>query len=97
MFAFHYFIETYRATWIPSLATTYTLQVTFDQELKGPSQMVTVAEAPVGSNEIPVKQAEVEGRLLKFATRNSRGLRIRSNPTLQSVQVIYYIFQLLFS
>ena len=83
--------ETYRATWIPSLATTYTLQVTFDEQLKGPSQLVQVAEAPVGSTE---KQAEQEMKLLKFVTRNSRGLRIRSHPTLQSVQVNTFLFSL---
>ena len=80
-------LETYCATWIPSLATAYTLQVTFDDQLKGPSQVVTVAETPHGCTEGPGEVVKEECRLLKFATRNSRGLRIRSNPTLQSLQV----------
>jgi len=84
----------YRATWIPSHATTYVLQVTLDQQLKGPRQIVDVADAPKGSTEgthRPVPPGlDLTGkasRYLQFATKNSKGLRIRSNPTLQSPQV----------
>lgn len=75
----------YRATWIPSHPTQYTLQVILDQELKGPRQLVVVDEAPQGSTET-VQNVETL-RLLQFRTLNSRGLRIRSSPTLQSPQV----------
>nr|XP_026691648.1 E3 ubiquitin-protein ligase MYCBP2 [Ciona intestinalis] len=82
----------YRATWIPSLVSTYTLQVTLDQKLKGPRHIVDVVEAPHGCTEQPRLPTNhlVEAsstKLRRFATRNSRGLRIRSNPTLQSPQI----------
>nr|CAB3264102.1 E3 ubiquitin-protein ligase MYCBP2 [Phallusia mammillata] len=82
----------YRATWIPTCATTYALQVTLDQQLRGPRQIVEVSEAPQGSTERPQHSGATKtlqkstGRFLKFATKNSRGLRIRSDPTLQSPQ-----------
>ncbi|XP_076822444.1 E3 ubiquitin-protein ligase MYCBP2-like isoform X2 [Clavelina lepadiformis] len=83
---------TYRATWIPALAATYTLQVTLDQQLRGPRQLVVVSPAPLGCSEHPRNSpvstlTELTSKLLRFATRNSRGLRIRSHPTLQSPQI----------
>ncbi|KAL5012682.1 hypothetical protein ScPMuIL_011233 [Solemya velum] len=80
---------TYSASWTPSSTGFYDIHVCIDGFDTGEAYKIEVKDPPQGVT--PPSQAQKKGshhnRMRKFVAKYSAGLRIRTNPSLQSEQI----------
>lgn len=79
----------YGAVWTPSVIGNFAISITIDGDSLEEVYRVEVKEAgnPPPQQKAALKRSQPQNKLRKFRGINSRGLRIRSHPTLQSEQV----------
>ncbi|XP_035682944.1 E3 ubiquitin-protein ligase MYCBP2-like isoform X1 [Branchiostoma floridae] len=81
---------TYSANWTPTMSGWYTLHITVDGQEIGEVHELEVGEPPQGvtppslANQARPHQPS---KVRKFVTQQSKGLRVRSTPSLQSEQI----------
>ncbi len=80
----------YSANWTPSSMGLYSIHVTVDGYPLEDVPQVEVSEPPQGvlpPNPAFKKPAPQASKVRKFVAKHSKGLRIRSGPSLQSEQI----------
>ena len=89
----------YRAKWTPHACGPHQLQVMLDGQLHGPSCFVQVQPTPEGSTEsmsvshkrhVEVSSVAARKKLVNMKA-DSRGVRIRVQPSLLSAQVSFLL------
>ncbi|XP_033631426.1 E3 ubiquitin-protein ligase MYCBP2-like isoform X2 [Asterias rubens] len=80
----------YSANWTPSSMGLYAIHVTIDGYMLDEVPQIEVSEPPQGvlpPNPTAKKPAQQTSKVRKFVMKQSRGLRIRSSPSLQSEEI----------